>query len=47
MWYADEIGVKNVVAAMERFGWKADPLLVEIAAGGGTIANHSKELTHA
>jgi 3-hydroxyacyl-CoA dehydrogenase len=47
MWYADEIGVKNVVAAMERFGWTPDPMLVEIAAGGGTIANYSKELAHA
>jgi 3-hydroxyacyl-CoA dehydrogenase len=47
MWYADEIGVKNVVAAMERFGWTPDPMLVEIARSGGTIANYSKELAHA
>ncbi len=47
MWYADEIGVKNVVAAMERFGWTPDPLLVEIAQSGGTIAKYSKELAHA
>ncbi|BDE05654.1 3-hydroxyacyl-CoA dehydrogenase [Vulcanimicrobium alpinum] len=47
MWYADEIGVRNVVAAMERFGWTPDPLLVEIARSGGTIANYSKELAHA
>jgi 3-hydroxyacyl-CoA dehydrogenase len=47
MWYADEVGVSNVVAAMQRFGWTPDPLLVEIAKSGGTIANYSKELTHA
>ena len=47
MWYADEIGVANVVAAMERFGWTPDPLLVEIARSGHTIANHSRELVHA
>ena len=47
MWYADEIGVGNVVAAMERFGWTPDPLLVEIARSGHTIANYSRELVHA
>jgi 3-hydroxyacyl-CoA dehydrogenase len=47
MWYADEVGVKNVVAAMERFGWTPDPLLVEIARSGNTIAKYSRELVHA
>jgi len=47
MWYADEVGLKNVVAAMERFGWTPDPLLVEIARSGQTIATYSRELVHA
>jgi 3-hydroxyacyl-CoA dehydrogenase len=47
MWYADEVGVANVVAAMERFGWTPDPLLVEIARSGHTIAEYSRELVHA
>jgi 3-hydroxyacyl-CoA dehydrogenase len=47
MWYADEIGVANVIAAMERFGWTPDPLLVEIARSGSTIATYSRELVHA
>ncbi len=53
MWYADELGVKNVVATIEgyraRFGdhWSVSPMLQEIANGGGTIAAHTKELAHA
>ncbi len=53
MWYADEIGVANVLATMEnfraRFGehWAPSPLLLEIAKHGGTLAAYSKELAHA
>jgi 3-hydroxyacyl-CoA dehydrogenase len=53
MWYADEVGVANVVAKMEefraRFGahWEPSPLLTEIAKNGGTFAAHTKELAHA
>ena len=47
MWYADEIGVRNVVDTMERFGWTADPLIAEIARNGGTFANYQKEMAHA
>jgi 3-hydroxyacyl-CoA dehydrogenase len=47
MWYADEIGVQKVVAAMERFGWTPDPLLAEIARSGQTIASYTRELAHA
>jgi 3-hydroxyacyl-CoA dehydrogenase len=53
MWYVDEIGVQKAVDIMEgyrsKFGdqWTPAPLLVDIAKRGGTIANYSKELTHA
>ena len=53
MWYADEVGVKNVLATIESFRaahgeeWIPDPLLVEIAQRNGTFAALSKELAHA
>lgn len=46
MWYADEIGVHNVVERIKDFGWTVSPLLEQIAAGGGTIAAYQKELVH-
>jgi 3-hydroxyacyl-CoA dehydrogenase len=47
MWYADEIGVANVVARIKDFGWTVSPLLERIAQQGGTIAGYTKELAHA
>ena len=47
MWYADEVGVANVVARVREFGWRVSPLLERIAASGGTIAGYTKELAHA
>jgi len=47
MWYADEVGVKNVVAKIKEFGWTLSPLLERIARDGGTIAGFTKELAHA
>ncbi|MFN2528189.1 MAG: 3-hydroxyacyl-CoA dehydrogenase NAD-binding domain-containing protein [Candidatus Baltobacteraceae bacterium] len=54
MWYADEVGVKNVyndiVKFQTEFGdqWTPSPLLAEIAEKNGTFASHkSKELAHA
>ncbi|GAC1592481.1 MAG: 3-hydroxyacyl-CoA dehydrogenase NAD-binding domain-containing protein [Candidatus Velthaea sp.] len=47
MWYADEVGVANVVAKIKEFGWTVSPLLERIAQSGGTIAGYSKELIHA
>jgi len=53
MWYADEVGVANVVATIEdfrkRFGpqWEPSALLVELAKSGERLATASKELAHA
>jgi 3-hydroxyacyl-CoA dehydrogenase len=55
MWYADEIGVANVLARIQEFkkefgpAWEPAPLLVQIAQGGGTFAKHltTKELVNA
>jgi 3-hydroxyacyl-CoA dehydrogenase len=54
MWYADEVGLPNVLAAIERFRselgpqWEPEPLLVELARSGGTFASYlPKEFAHA
>jgi 3-hydroxyacyl-CoA dehydrogenase len=55
MWYADEIGVANVLARIQEFkkefgtAWEPAPLLVQIAQSGGTFAKHltTKELVNA
>jgi 3-hydroxyacyl-CoA dehydrogenase len=54
MWYADEVGVKNVyddiVKFQAEFGnqWQPSPLLKEIAEQNGTFAAYeTKELAHA
>ena len=56
MWYADEIGVRDVyddVVRFERqFGahWAPSPLLAEIAQSGATFAKYApsaRELAHA
>ena len=56
MWYADEVGVKNVyddiVRFQQTFGdqWKPAPLLEKLAKSGGTFAaykHETKELAHA
>jgi len=50
MWYADQIGIANVYADINKFGWEASPLLVELAQSGGKLADYrpaAKELTHA
>jgi hypothetical protein len=47
MWYADEVGVANVVAKIKEFGWTVAPLLERIAQSGGTIAGYKKEFAHA
>lgn len=54
MWYADEVGVKNVYDDIVKFAaefgeqWHPAPLLKEIAQNGGTFATHqTKELAHA
>jgi 3-hydroxyacyl-CoA dehydrogenase len=55
MWYADEIGVANVLARIQEFrsefgpAWEPAPLLVQIAQSGSTFAKHltTKELVNA
>ncbi|HEY9084536.1 MAG TPA: 3-hydroxyacyl-CoA dehydrogenase NAD-binding domain-containing protein [Candidatus Tyrphobacter sp.] len=54
MWYADEVGVKNVYETILRFHkdlgphWEPSPLLAEIARKNGTFAAHGmKEPIHA
>ncbi|MGA3038026.1 MAG: 3-hydroxyacyl-CoA dehydrogenase NAD-binding domain-containing protein [Vulcanimicrobiaceae bacterium] len=50
MWYADQIGIANVYADINKFGWEASPLLAELAQSGGKLADYrpaAKELTHA
>jgi 3-hydroxyacyl-CoA dehydrogenase len=46
MWYADEVGVAQVVARIKDFGWTVSPLLERIAQRGGTITNYQRELAH-
>ncbi|MEO9262676.1 MAG: 3-hydroxyacyl-CoA dehydrogenase NAD-binding domain-containing protein [Candidatus Baltobacteraceae bacterium] len=38
MWYADEVGVKNVYDKVVAFGWEPAPLLKRTAAENGTFA---------
>ena len=40
MWYADEVGVKNVYDKVVEFGWEPAPLLKKIAAENGTFASY-------
>jgi 3-hydroxyacyl-CoA dehydrogenase len=51
MWYADEIGVDNVLADIKAFGWEPSPVLTELAQRGGKLAQYrkpaEKELAHA
>ncbi|MBV8600920.1 MAG: enoyl-CoA hydratase/isomerase family protein, partial [Candidatus Eremiobacteraeota bacterium] len=51
MWYADEVGVAQVVADMKAFGWEPSPVLTDLAKSGGKLANYrkaaEKELAHA
>ncbi len=56
MWYADEVGVDTVFAAVEAFArefgpqWTPAPLLAEIAKSGGSFAKYTaagKELVNA
>jgi 3-hydroxyacyl-CoA dehydrogenase len=53
MWYADEVGIPAVLAAIEGFReihgdvWTPSPLLVQLAANGGTLASATEELAHA
>ncbi len=48
MWYADEVGVKQVYDRVVEFGWEPAPLLKEIAENSGTFATYKKgELVHA
>jgi 3-hydroxyacyl-CoA dehydrogenase len=51
MWYADEVGIENVVSDMNAFGWEPSPALAELAKSGGKLANYrkaaEKELAHA
>jgi 3-hydroxyacyl-CoA dehydrogenase len=39
MFYADSIGLPNVVARIEEFGWTPAPLLKRLAAEGKTFTN--------
>ena len=41
MWYADEVGVKNVYDKVVEFGWEPAPLLKKIAAENGTFASYT------
>ena len=48
MWYADEVGVKNVYDKVVEFGWEPAPLLKKLAAEGGTFARYKQgELVNA
>ncbi|MBV8423641.1 MAG: 3-hydroxyacyl-CoA dehydrogenase, partial [Candidatus Eremiobacteraeota bacterium] len=50
MWYADEVGVANVVADIKRFGWDVSPMLAELAQRGQALKDYrpsAKELAHA
>jgi 3-hydroxyacyl-CoA dehydrogenase len=51
MWYADQVGIANVVADIKKFGWEVSPLLAELAQSGGKLADfrgvREKELAHA
>ncbi len=39
MWYADEIGVKNVYDKVVAFGWEPAPLLKKLAESNGKFAD--------
>ncbi len=39
MWYADEVGVKNVYNKVVEFGWEPAPLLKKLADENGTFAS--------
>jgi len=55
MWYADEVGVKNVYDKVVAFGWQPAPLLKKLAESNGKFAGLATvkspkgqgELTHA
>jgi len=55
MWYADEVGVKNVYDKVVAFGWEPAPLLKKLAESNGKFADLAAtqspkgqgELTHA
>jgi 3-hydroxyacyl-CoA dehydrogenase len=55
MWYADEVGLKNVYDKVVAFGWEPAPLLKKLAASNGKFADRAAikspkgqgELTHA
>ena len=51
MWYADEVGIGNVVADIKAFGWEPSPVLTELAQSGGKLSDYrkttAKELAHA
>ena len=50
MWYADEVGIPNVVADITTFGWEPSPVLTDIVRSGGKLATYTstaKELAHA
>ena len=55
MWYADEVGLKNVYDRVVAFGWQAAPLLKKLAESNGKFADlvttkspkGQGELTHA
>ncbi len=47
MWYADEVGIANVVERIRAFGWPVAPLLERIAQSGGTIADYRRVPAHA
>ena len=48
MWYADEVGVKQVYDRVREFGWEPAPLLKQIAEANGKFAEYTKgELVHA
>ena len=48
MWYADEVGVKNVYDKVVEFGWQPAPLLKQVAAQNGKFAEYKKgELVNA
>ena len=44
MFYADSLGLDNVLARVREFGWEPAPLLVKLAAQGGTFGNWANEV---
>lgn len=48
MWYADEVGVKNVYDKVVAFGWQPAPLLKKLAESNEKFSSYKKgELVHA